>query len=275
MKKLIPCFLLLFALTAKAQNFEGTIKWSMKMDITDPARKAKMEEAKKRMSDPAAQARMKEMQAKMNDPQMKAMMEANPQMKTQMEAMMKMQGGDMSAMMPKGFTIMVKGQNTLTKMEGRPMAMEILYLKDKDNAYHLDRQNKTYSAMMTGNRSGQASPSTPPKVTKTSETTRILNYTCTKYLVEIAEGNRTITQSIWTTTEIKDIDFKNMAKHRMGGGQAIFYEGMEGVPLRVESNMGESSMVMEVTEIKKESLNPADFSIPADFKETQGMMGKY
>ena len=164
MKKLIPCFLLLFALTAKAQNFEGTIKWSMKMDITDPARKAKMEEAKKRMSDPAAQARMKEMQAKMNDPQMKAMMEANPQMKTQMEAMMKMQGGDMSAMMPKGFTIMVKGQNTLTKMEGRPMAMEILYLKDKDNAYHLDRQNKTYSAMMTGNRSGQASPSTPPKV---------------------------------------------------------------------------------------------------------------
>jgi hypothetical protein len=32
-------------------------------------------------------------------------------------------------------------------------------------------------------------------------------------------------------------------------------------------------MTMEVTEIKRESLNAADFTIPSDFTETQGMFG--
>ncbi len=274
MKKLISFFLVLFALTAHAQNFEGTIKWSMKMDL-DPATKAKMDDAQKKMKDPATQAQMKLMQDKMNDPQMKAMMDANPQMKAQMESAMKMiQGGSIGDMIPKGFTIRLKGQNILTTMDGGVMAMEILYLKDKDQAYQLDRQNKTYSPMMTGNRPVQASSSTAPKVTKTSETAKILNYTCTKYLVDITEGDRTIHQSIWATTEIKDIDLKGLAKQRMGRGQSFFHEGIDGFPLRVASNMTEGNVTMEVTEIKKESLNAADFSLPADFKETQGMFGK-
>lgn len=278
MKKLIPCLLLLFAVIAKAQNFEGTIRWSMKMEITDPAIKAKMEEARKQMSDPAMQAKMKEMQAKMNDPQMKAMMDANPQMKAQMENAMKaMQSGDLNSMMPKGFTLKLKGQNTLTRMEGGPMALELLYLKDKDQSYHLDRQAKTYSPVNT-NRAGQGPQSNPdnkPKVTRTSETRTILNFNCTKYLVEIKEANRTINEIIWATTEIKDIDFASLSRQRVGRGQSIFFEGMEGVPLRVEVAMSEGTTTMEVTEIKKETLSAADFVIPADFKETQGMFGKF
>src|SRR5260221_14652745 len=109
MKKLIPCFLLLCG-TAHAQSFEGTIKWSMKMEITDPAMKAKMEEGMKKMNDPAAQARIKEMQAKMNDPQMKAALDANPQMKAQMENAMKMMaGGGMNLIIPQGVLIQIKG----------------------------------------------------------------------------------------------------------------------------------------------------------------------
>src|SRR5260221_2363196 len=130
MKKMIPCFLLLCAGTAQSQNFEGTIKWSMKMEITDPAMKAKMEEGMKKMNDRAMQAQMKEMQAKMNDPQMKAAMDANPQMKAQMENAMKMMaGGDMSSMMPKGFLIELKDGNAVSRMEGGPMGnFESLYL---------------------------------------------------------------------------------------------------------------------------------------------------
>ena len=242
------------------------------MEISDPATKAKMEEARKKMSDPAMQAKMKEMQAKMNDPQMKAMMDANPQMKAQMEGAMKMmQGGDFNAMIPKGFTIKIKGQNTLTKVEGGMMAIDILYLKDKDQSYHLDRQNKTYSVIGTNQPNQKSSSTPPPKVIKTSETTKILSYTCTKYLVEVTAGERKINQVIWATTEIKDLDLKSLAKHRLAQGQTIFYEGVEGVPLRVESNMTEGNMSMEVTEIKREGLGAADFIIPSDFKETQGM----
>lgn len=272
MRQLISFLLVLACFAVKAQNFEGTIQWSMKMDITDPEMKAKMEAAQKRMQDPAEQAKMKKMQEQMNDPQMKAMMEANPAMKAQMENAMKMmQSGDMSNMMPKGFTVKVKNQNILTLIEGGPMPMEMLYLKDKNQTYHLDRANKTYSVMNAGEHKGQSADA--PKVTKTSETAKILNYNCTKYIVEMKEGDKTLTENIWTTTEIKDIDLKAMAKQRMARGHSFMVEGVDGVPLKVEAGTQGGNMVMEVTQIKKESLNAADFTVPSDFKETQGMYG--
>lgn len=272
MKKLIPLLLLLLVFVAKAQNFEGTITWSMKMNL-DPATQAKMDEAKQKMNDPATQAKMKEMQARMNDPQMKAMMDANPQMKAQMEAAMKMmQGGDISSMMPKGFVIKMKNQNVITKMEGGPMAMEMLYLKDKDATYNLNRENKTYS-VMGGNRPASQGQGDKPKVTKTSETTKVLNYNCTKYLVTTTERNATITQTIWATTEIKGIDPKSLQKQRMGRGHQIMFDGIDGFPMRIEASSGEGNVTMEVTEIKRENLNDSDFTLPSDYKETQGMFG--
>ena len=266
MKKLMTMCMLLFVLMSHAQTFEGTISWSMKSEITDPKMKAQMAEAQKKMNDPAQQAQMKEMQAKMNDPQMKAIMDANPQMKAQMDAMMK--GGDMSAMMPTGMKIKIKGSNTLTAMEGG-MAMEVLYLKDKDQSYNLNRQEKSYTVLPKGSGSGDGSMRPQPKVTKTSETTKILNYTCTKYIAEMMERDKPVTQILWTTTEIKDIDMKNLAKQRMGrGGQSMMYDGIDGVPLRIEMTTPEMKMRMEVTEIKKGSLPASDFSI-ADFKEVK------
>ncbi len=102
--------LVVSAVCLRAQSFEGTVKWKITSEITDPDVKAQME----KMKDPANQAKMKEMQAKMNDPQFKAMMESNPQMKTQLEAMTKAManGGGVEAMMPSGLIIKVKGKNT-------------------------------------------------------------------------------------------------------------------------------------------------------------------
>src|SRR5687767_11299156 len=85
MKAQLTLSCLLFSIVCFSQNFEGTIKWSMKSEITDPKMKAQMEEAQKKLNDPATQAQMKEMKEKMNSPEMKAMMEKNPQMKQQME----------------------------------------------------------------------------------------------------------------------------------------------------------------------------------------------
>jgi len=42
--------------------------------------------------------------------------------------------------------------------------------------------------------------------------------------------------------------------------------------LKIESTTKEGNMIMEVTEINKESLNAADFTIPADYKEVKGGM---
>jgi Domain of unknown function (DUF4412) len=273
MKKLIIVLLAVISWSARAQGFEGTIVWSMNMEITDPVTKAKMEDAKKKMNDPANQAKMKEMQAKMNDPQMKAMMDANPQMKAQMEMALKaMSGGDMTSMIPKGFTIRIKGSNSLSKTDGGMMEFETLYLSDKSTAYRIDRKNKTYSPMGAGRE--PVANDNKPKVTKTNETAKILDYTCTKYLVESNEHGKTYSQTIWATTEIKDIDLKSMAKQSAGRGQSLYHEGIDGVPLKIEAATNEGKMVMEVTAIKRESLSAADFTLPADFKEVASGFGR-
>jgi len=277
MKTPIVIACLLFACTCLAQSsFEGTIKWSIKMEITDPATKARMAEAEKQMNDPATQAKMKEMEKQMNDPQFKAMMDANPQMKAQMEQSMKMmQGGGVKSMMPTSFTVKIKGKNSSAQMEGGLMGgMEILNLTDKNQSYSLDRKNKTYSKVPQGNNDPQK---TKPeiKVTKTNETAKILNHTCTKTIVEITQNGKTMKNFYWTTTEIKDLDLKSLAKQNSGHNQYMFYENIEGVPLKMEMTMPEGSMIMEAKEIKKESLSASLFEIPADFKEVQGFMGQH
>jgi len=270
MKKLLVIVALFFGAKAYAQSFEGTIKWSMKMDFTDPNQKAKIEEAQKKMNDPANQAKMKEMQAKMNDPQFKAMMDNNPQMKAQMEAAMKMmQGGDITSMIPKGVTTEIKGLNTLTKMEGGAFTHDILHLADKNQTFSIDRTNKTYSLMtMPQNENKDASDATV-KVTKTSETQTLLGYNCTKYIVEYTENGRSMTQYLWATPDIKGIDFKAMAKQNAAasGGRRMYFDKVDGVLLKVEMKTPEVNFTMEVTELKRQSLPASDFSIPSDYKK--------
>lgn len=270
MKKFVVFVLISASSHLMAQNFEGTITWAIKSEITDPKMKADMERAQAKMNDPATQAKMKEMQARMNDPQMKAMMESNPQMKAQIENMMKMQSGGMNSIMPTGFTIQVKGDNSLIKMEGGMMHMEVLNMKDKNLSYRLDRNNKVYSVI---SHSGESNKQTPQvKVTKTNETAKILNYNCTKHIVDATLDGKPTQNVFWATTEIKDIDVSQLAQQRMGrNGQSLFYEGIEGVPLKMQIQMPEARMTMEVTSLKKESLPGSLFVLPADFKEIKSM----
>ena len=268
MKKILFLLIALSAVIAKAQNFEGVIKWKISMEITDPKLKAQMEEAQKKMNDPETQAQMKEMKEKMNDPEFKAMMEANPQMKAQMEAAVKMMegGGDVSSMMPKAFIVKMKNQNSSSLFEGGAMKMEVLYLQDKSVSYKIDREAKTYSVLPQN--TDDPKNKMDIKVTKTGETAKVLDYTCTKYIVDITSNGNKIQQFVWATTAIKDFDFKSLARQRMTGSQqTIFYAEIEGVPLKTEMKAPQGNMKMEVTEIKKQSLPASDFVIPSGYKE--------
>jgi hypothetical protein len=269
MKTQITLCFLLGSTLCTGQNFEGVIKWSMKNEYTDPKMKAQMEEAEKRMNDPGTQAQMKQMQERMNDPQMKAAMESNPQMKAHMEAMMRAQSGGPGAMMPTGFTLKIKNGNTLSVMEGGMMAgNETLYLKDKDQTYLINTANKTYT-VLPQNSGATNKPPADVKVRKTTETQKILNYTCTKTIVTVTDKGKSIDQIFWTTSEIKDFDLKSLSSQRAGNGQSMYYENLEGVPLKMEMTMPQAKMIMEVKEIKKETLSNSVFEIPAGFTETK------
>ncbi|MEO6316390.1 MAG: DUF4412 domain-containing protein [Chitinophagaceae bacterium] len=270
MKKILLFACLLGSLTSFTQAFEGTITWAIKTDLTDPTQKASMEKLQQQMNDPAKQDEMKKMQERMNSPEMKTMMEKNPQMKAQMENMMKMmQGGGLTSLLPKSFTLKAKGNNTLTKMDGGVAPMEILFLQDKGTSYMLDRKAKTYS-VLPASTTGGSRDSLRAKVTKTGETMKVLNYNCTKYIVALSTTKGTLNQIFWTTTEIKGLDMKRFTKQNTGNnGQAMYYDGLAGIALRIEMVTAQMNMVMEVSEIKRETLPAADFSIPADFKETK------
>jgi len=273
MKATLSFLFLLIASACYAQTFEGTIAWSIKTEITDAKMKAQMEQAQKQMSDPANQVKMKQMQEQMNSPQMKAMLESNPQMKTQMQNAMKaLQGGDMSSMMPKSLIVKIKGKNSLTKMDGGIMAAEILALNHKNQIYMLDRDSKTYSLLPSGK--DETTSKSTHKVTKTSETTKILNHQCTKYIVEVTEHGATLNQVFWTTTEIKGLNAKDFSNQGLNkGGQSMYYDGLDGVPLKMELTTPQMIMVMEATELKSEKLPDSEFVIPAGFTETKGFGG--
>jgi hypothetical protein len=270
MKKVVLALaLMLMVMTGRSQSFEGIMRWNMKMEITDPTAKAEMEEAKKKANDPANQAQIKELQAKMNDPQFKSMLESNPQMKAQLEATLKMMaGGDLSAMLPSGVVVKLKGTNSLISLEGGMMDKnDVLYVADKDATYTINHNAKSYMQMPKKS----TTPHEKPKVTKTSETTKILNYTCTKYIIETTTPDgKTMKTNYWATNEIKDIDIKTLAKQQMGKDQSFVYSEVDGVPMKVEVTMpGQGKLTMEMTEFKKISLPASDFALPAGYSETK------
>ena len=268
-KVLLTLALIVLVMQSRAQSFEGIIKWSITMDITDPKMKAEMEEAQKRMNDPANQAKIKEMEEKMNDPQFKAMMESNPQMKAQMDAAMNMmKSGNLSSFIPKGSTAKVKDGNTLFSMEGGIMSnYEVLSLKGKNESYQLDRQNKTYFVMQHNTEPSESEKNV--KVTKTSETTKILGYSCTKYIVEYSDEKHKMQQILWATKDIPGLDLKNLGSNKMNRSQKIYYDKIDGAPLKIEMHMEQGNMVMEAKEIKKQSLPASDFTIPSDYTKVE------
>lgn len=278
MKIRLLFLLFLSSAAAIAQDFEGTLKWSMKMDITDPKAKAQLEEAERQMKDPANQARMKEALDRMNSPEMKKMMESNPQLKAQMEAVIKnMQGGKMNSMLPTGMTIKTKNGNVLSTVEGGVTGgMETLHLKARNESYLINRENKSYSVIQDHEPGtpGQAPHEPAVTIKKTDETQKILGYTCTKTLVTVSEGSETINQVFWTTHEIKGLDFKSLANQKIGRGkEAFYYRDLDGVPLKIETIIPQGIMTMEMTEIKKQALPASDFEIPAGFRRIP-MMGQ-
>ena len=270
MKKQLLLLTALCASILAFGQFEGTITWNCKMEISDPKMKAQMDKAQKEMSSPENQAKMKELEAQMNDPQFKAMMESNPDMKAMIEkqiAMMK--GGNTGGSMldnvaPKSMEMKLKGANSLTKILGGMMESEVLVQGAANKSYTLNRANKTY----TTNAPENSADADKYKITKTEEFAAIMGYKSRKYIVETLEIGQKINMMVWATTEIKDMSAKQFSKINMGGKSGSFIEKLEGIPMRIQVMLpGQGNMNMEVSAIKKEPLAANIFEIPAGFVE--------
>ncbi len=77
-------------------------------------------------------------------------------------------------------------------------------------------------------------------------------------------------QIFWATTDIKDLDFKNIARQRLAQGQPdMFYDKIDGVPLRMEMKHPKGTMTMEATELKRESLAAAELYRARRFQRSE------
>lgn len=263
MKQLLVALLLITCLSTKglSQTYEGYIKYSFAIDM-GTGNNPKMAEADAKMNTPEMKAQMEALKAKMNDPEFKKMMESNPQLKAQMEAMMaaaQTSGGAVSNYLPKDATIEFKNGNSLYRMNGGAAAVtgDILYLKDKDQSYHIFRGRKTYRLV----KKEEQKPSTAT-VTKTAETQKILGHSCTKYIVKDGEA----TLNIWATTELKSM-YDQMKKMSVSKERNLYMDQIEGIPLKVESSRKEIHFTMEAIELKEQAQPAADFVIPTGFTE--------
>jgi hypothetical protein len=259
---------------AQAQDFEGTVVWKMRADISDPAMRQQMQAAQAQLSSPEIQAKLKEAQTAMNTPEMQAMMAQNPQMRAMIEKSMAAAAPKPGAssddatggLFPKSITMKAKGARTFVKIEGGMMPSEILTLGDKGVSYKIDRSAKTYQVLA---KPDDASPSAGAfKVTRTSESTKVLGYTCTRYLVEpVGEGDGT-TYSVWTTKEIKGLDPKKMSSLQVGRDSGPnFMSQLDGAPLKMEISTHQAKILMEATAIKTEPLPDSTFALPKGFTE--------
>lgn len=169
--------------------------------------------------------------------------------------------------MPARLTMKVKGNNVLTKVEdGTGFSGEMLCLGDQKQSYYLYRDDRTYERAVSEKRAKNENA----EVTRTSQTRKILNYTCTKYVIEVTEGEETLWQVFWTTTDIKGFELTHPALQELVKNQPGS-EKIAGTPLRIELRNTLGNVIIDVAELKQEKLAAAAFVVPADFTEFKRM----
>lgn len=99
-----------------------------------------------------------------------------------------------------------------------------------------------------------------PVVTKTDETADILGYTCQRYNISIPNKKGETKQSIWVTEKIKP-------QRPKYDTQNMFSADIDGMPLKVVTDVNGSNMVMQATEVKAQSLDASLFRKPEGYTE--------
>jgi hypothetical protein len=169
----------------------------------------------------------------------------------------------MAAFMPTSYEYKVSGSNLKFKMVGGMTAaiMGDIVINGKTNEVYMVKANEKTAYLFPENDAEDAD--TPkPKIEKQNETSEIVGYTCQKYKVTTrGEDGADMVQYMWITDQIK---ISKPADRKNSGG--IFVEGMDGFPLKIQSETMGMNMVMTVSEVNKKAIPASEFQIPSDYE---------
>ncbi|MDZ4758200.1 MAG: DUF4412 domain-containing protein [Bacteroidota bacterium] len=171
-------------------------------------------------------------------------MEQQAQMMDGMEMKMKFKGKkfrmDINMAMFKTSIITPDGEEIITLVNGMGQKMAI-----KGSKKDLKKMAKL-----------KGESDTPEKYTATTETKKILGYTCKKYTSTIVVEGKKYTNAIWATEEIT-------ASAELMNNNA---EGLKGFPLELFTYNKGLKTHMVATNISKEAPADADFEIPKGYE---------
>jgi hypothetical protein len=165
-----------------------------------------------------------------------------------------------SGMMPTSYTIWIKGNNSLIKTEGgiSMMTGDLLFLGAQQKSYLINHGQKTVFSL----ESTSSAPQENITIEKTAEKKMILGYNCLKYVLKEKEGSATQTYTIWAT---KDLALPKASNSTGIGFGSFSFQGVEGLPLQVLTNMGDMSMEIMAMQVEKKSLPETHFQLPANY----------
>jgi hypothetical protein len=238
-----------FAPVVRAQEFNGTMQWSARIEFLDP--------------------QMDMVQSAMKNPEMLSLLLQNQQLRGMLESKLGPlnANGGATSLFPTGFTLFVKGQRALVKTAGGMVSREVLSLGDQRVAYSLNRAARTYQKIADSAMSG-AGAAVKSKVTRTKDSAVILGYGCNRFLVEVDDAGTKSHFSVWTTIEIKGLDAA--AVKRLSWGQAgspDFLGKIEGVPLKIDVVTPDAKVGLVATGLKLGAVDGALFVLPTGFKQ--------
>jgi len=180
------------------------------------------------------------------------------------------EGADASklqTMMPDSYTFLFKGEDLKILIQGGYMSLLMGPLIVKGSKTYMIKEEKKTAYIIPDDKK-KNKPKSNVKLTKLGTGDKILGYLCTKFKVEEKDDKgKLVTSLIWTTDAIKVDNFK---KNQQTIDMQLFYEGMTGFPMKVESKVSASDMnyevTMAVTKVLPAVLSNSLFQIPADYK---------
>jgi hypothetical protein len=258
---LLLCTYLLYCPSARAQSFEGVLRYKINYDYEDSVRQQKTLSQRALAESPETQQKVKELKVQLDE--YKYGTSARDRIERErLDSLVHitLSGGSKA---PNGLLIMIKDGNVLTRMEGGSYVLrkELLYLKNEERGASISasRQNYLYYPSVV--------PPTPPRVEKKHEVIQIQGFNCQRYEVELQhKKGYPSKQIIWATKAISNIDRKLFLKIGNGVNQEnMLFDGIDGIPLRVQSFFPGAVTTLELVEIRNEKLRDTEFIIPAGF----------
>jgi hypothetical protein len=260
MRILLFCLCVCVSTVAVSQQFQGSIKWSVRLDYTDSLKKAQMVEARNKLRDPLGSASLVEHSRKLTDPEISE--RKDPHTKKELEAARKATRN--LGLYPAAITASMLKGNTRLKYDSIFPDYEILLLRDSAKTFAVDKTLRQYVDVTRKDRLRKPKSDSLAVVKKTSETAEILGYRCTKYTVTANQRGSQTSQEIWSTEEIKGFDKAALTTQPIGRVNWIL-DRIPGAPLRLISKNRDGVVRLDAVDVSTQLPVPGLFIIPKDY----------